>query len=242
MARGGVAMAGCALLLCAVGGGALWWRDGTLSSWLPTAEASTPLPPVGAPAPETGLAITALGRLEPRTACVASPDRPHGGGDRAAARREGRSGEARSGDRAARRPGAGRRTSRARAAPRQREARARAPRRAAPRRRDLRLAARRAAAPSRRRRAPSCSARRAELERDHVRSPDRRPGARRARARRRARRSAGDRRARRRPTTCSRSPRSTRRTSARVRVGQRATVASPALAARARAARSSASA
>jgi HlyD family secretion protein len=65
MARGGVAMAGGALLLCAVGGAGLWC-DGTLPSWLPTAEASTPLPPVGAPAPEAGFAITALGRLEPK--------------------------------------------------------------------------------------------------------------------------------------------------------------------------------
>lgn len=66
MTRGGVAMAGGALLLCVVAGAGLSWRDGALPSWLPTAEASTPLPPVGAPAPEAGLAITALGRLEPK--------------------------------------------------------------------------------------------------------------------------------------------------------------------------------
>jgi HlyD family secretion protein len=66
MTRGGVAKAGGALLLCAVGGAGLSWHDGILASWLPTAEASTSLPPVGAAAPEAGLAITALGRLEPK--------------------------------------------------------------------------------------------------------------------------------------------------------------------------------
>ena len=58
---------------------------------------------------------------------------------------------------------------------------------------------------------------------------DRRPGARSARPPGRARRPGRHRRARRDPTRCTRSPRSTRPTSAAVRVGQRATVTSPAL-------------
>ena len=66
MERGRVAMAGGALLLFAAASAGLWGYDGTLLSWLPTAEASTPLPPVGAPAPDERRAIAALGRLEPK--------------------------------------------------------------------------------------------------------------------------------------------------------------------------------